>query len=638
MKKLFTACLLLSVAATAWAEKTAKVVYTPQGDYSASLTFHYDEESHEGEGDVILLEDRIRQVTETKEDYAKIYYSIICWDSWYDKNTQVNHSKAFQTSTITTVTIAPSFKEYQLSTTGKMFYEFKNCTSINGLDNLNTENVDYMGNMFGECESLKELDLRSFNTENVYSMSSMFSQCSSLSTIYASSKFDVSECLGSSEDMFDGCYNLVGGAGTTYSDSHTDGKYAHIDSRFNPGYFTGEAESIDQNTKLAIAIQDNDVLTFYYKTAAELDVITGSKIYPVECSVRIKHGLAIVSWPWNGSEESDVYSISHIVIDPSFKDFELPTAASFFENMVSCKTITGLENFNLSQVTDMTEMFYYCISLIELDLSSFDTRNIEEMNDMFLYCSSLTTIYASDQFVVDPEYYFVMFEGCESLEGGEGTRYDQICEAGSDYAHIDGGESNPGYFTSSTGVHTATISDLGYSTLYLSYNAEIPEGVSVFAPTLSEDGTTLRLGQPLEGVIPAKTGVIIKGNADVYKFRQTTATASAITSDLDGTLKDMPASDITANGTKLYVLNRKNDNVGFYRYTGQTLGANKAYLAVPAGSAAPTRIAFEGEENALQSINNDAEATTVYNLQGQRVDQISRPGVYIINGKTSIIK
>ena len=38
------------------------------------------------------------------------------------------------------------------------------------------------------------------------------------------------------------------------------------------------------------------------------------------------------------------------------------------------------------------------------------------------------------------------FTGCTSLVGGQGTAYDPA-HTGADYAHIDGGTSNPGYFT-----------------------------------------------------------------------------------------------------------------------------------------------------------------------------------------------
>ena len=45
-----------------------------------------------------------------------------------------------------------------------------------------------------------------------------------------------------SDCMFQNCYSLVGGAGTTYDANHIDVTYAHIDGGpSNPGYLTGAA-------------------------------------------------------------------------------------------------------------------------------------------------------------------------------------------------------------------------------------------------------------------------------------------------------------------------------------------------------------------------------------------------------------
>ena len=40
-----------------------------------------------------------------------------------------------------------------------------------------------------------------------------------------------------------------------------------------------------------------------------------------------------------------------------------------------------------------------------------------------------------------------MFIGCPSLEGGQGTVWNEASPDDKTFAHIDGGMSNPGYFT-----------------------------------------------------------------------------------------------------------------------------------------------------------------------------------------------
>lgn len=52
-------------------------------------------------------------------------------------------------------------------------------------------------------------------------------------------------------------------------------------------------------------------------------------------------------------------------------------------------TITGLENINTSNVTDMSYMFFYCVNLSsDLDLSTFNTENVTDMACMICQCGA----------------------------------------------------------------------------------------------------------------------------------------------------------------------------------------------------------------------------------------------------------
>ena len=59
-------------------------------------------------------------------------------------------------------------------------------------------------------------------------MAEMFLGCSELVTVYVGIDWTVSQVTSHSQ-IFSGCTKLKGGAGTTYSSSHTDKNYAHID-------------------------------------------------------------------------------------------------------------------------------------------------------------------------------------------------------------------------------------------------------------------------------------------------------------------------------------------------------------------------------------------------------------------------
>ena len=104
----------------------------------------------------------------------------------------------------------------------------ENLTTIEGIEYLNTENVENMSFMFRDCYALESLDLSSFNTAKVTSMSRMFYICKALTTIYASDKF-VTNQVTNGNDMFYGCEKLNG-----YDGSKTNYKYANYET----GYFS----------------------------------------------------------------------------------------------------------------------------------------------------------------------------------------------------------------------------------------------------------------------------------------------------------------------------------------------------------------------------------------------------------------
>ena len=116
-----------------------------------------------------------------------------------------------------------------------MSWMFNCCYALTSLDvsNFNTEKVTNMSNMFGSCEKLSSLDLSNFNTERVEKMSFMFSVCSTLQTIFASDKF-VTNRVFDGDGMFFGCENLKGFIDYISNPDKTDKTYAN----YTTGYFT----------------------------------------------------------------------------------------------------------------------------------------------------------------------------------------------------------------------------------------------------------------------------------------------------------------------------------------------------------------------------------------------------------------
>ena len=410
--------------------------------------------------------------TEWKEAYACYTPSNTTLTFYYDGNRSSRTGTTYDLNTgatdtgwdtdginasVTKVVFDPSFAGARPTSTYDWFYEMWNLESITGMSYLNTSEVTNMGYMFPSCSKLTSLDLSSFNTSKVTDMRYMFYGSRNLLTIYVGSGWSTA-AVTYSDDMFWNCTSLVGGQGTTYDDNHIDKAYAHIDGgTSNPGYFT----DINPVEGYACYTPENTTLTFYYdnqrssRTGTTYSLNTGS-IYP--------------AWKTDGTNAN----VTKVVFDPSFADARPTTTGSWFQNMENLQSITGmnylntsevtymaymffncsgltgidLSHFNTSRVTTMRTMFGSCQALESLDLSSFNTSQVTNMEYMFSSCTNLLTIYAASGWsTAAVTYSSNMFDGCTSLVGGQGTTWSSSNPKDKTYAHIDGGTSNPGYFT-----------------------------------------------------------------------------------------------------------------------------------------------------------------------------------------------
>jgi len=97
-------------------------------------------------------------------------------------------------------------------------------------------------------------------------------------------------------------------------------------------------------------------------------------------------------------------------------------------------------------VVDMSSMFSGC-RLTSIDMSSFDTSNVTDMTEMFAFCMNLKTVYVGDGWntskVTRSEW---MFDKVAHLVGGKGTMA-YYSSADKSRAKIDGGIDDPGFFT-----------------------------------------------------------------------------------------------------------------------------------------------------------------------------------------------
>lgn len=151
--------------------------------------------------------------------------------------------------------------------------------------------------------------------------------------------------------------------------------------------------------------------------------------------------------------------------------------------------------------------------------------------------------------------------------------------------------------------------------------------------------------------IPANTGIMLystASNVNYYTVENYTVDALA-----EGANMLMPApvagGKFTADAGKVYYKLAYGDwtnktQLGFY--WGADNGgafyvkAGTAYLAVPKAKAAGAKgFTLNGEATGIEGVNANVEnAKAIYNLNGQRVASMAKPGLYIVNGKKVVRK
>ena len=315
-----------------------------------------------------------------------------------------------------------------------------------------------------------------------------------------------------------------------------------------------------------------------------------------------------------------------------------------------CSGLTSLDvtGFKTDKVTSMWAMFSNCSSLTSLDLSGFKTGSVTNMPGMFYGCSNLVTIYVGDGWsTAKVQDSGSMFKDCTSLVGGAGTTFDATYTDNT-YARIDGGASNPGYFTfknttDQEDVDEITIKDIGKTTWCSKYDLDFTNvtGIKAYIAMGYDDiDKIIWLGRVMK--VPAGTGVLVKGDAGTYKIPHASVRA-AYANWFVGNLGDQIKIEETDGDKTNYYLSAKDGT--FVSVNGSAnIGKNKAYLQLPTSVFGGTRsigISYDDEDGTtsikgLTPVLSEGEGEW-YTLQGQRVAKPGK-GLYIKNGKKVVIK
>jgi len=338
-----------------------------------------------------------------------------------------------QNKKIKTVVFDASFANARPTSCFYWFCLCSNLTTIEGIENLNTENVTNMNSMFDRCSALTLLDLTNFNTAKVTDMNYMFIGCSALTTIFVSDKFVTSQ-VTKSVDMFSGCNKLIGAI--KYAENTTNNKdYAN----YQTGYFTPKGgfpgyAKFDEGT---------GTLTF-----------TSGPSKP-EGAYDLNVGTNYPGW-WYGQREK----IKTVVFDASFANARPTNCFCWFSGCYNLTEIKGIEYLNTENVTNMSYMFKSCKALTSLDLTSLNTEKVTDMQGMFWECWDLTSLDLSNFNTAKVTNMSYMFYNCNKLTSldltsfntAEVTKMDNMFRSCTDLTSLDLSNFNTAKVTDMTNM------------------------------------------------------------------------------------------------------------------------------------------------------------------------------------------
>lgn len=304
----------------------------------------------------------------------------------------VDSYRLFQSCTATSMDL----KGLNVSNVENASYMFQNCTKLENVDvsNWNTSHMKNLEGLFYYCTSLKQADLNSWNISNAINLRATFYRCQQLVELKID-KWDVSK-VKNFASIFGYCSNVEALNLKEWKTSSAETFYAMFDGCTHVK--TLDVSNFDTSKVYSLA--------WMYSGTWNLNNIIGMENWNVN----------------NVSSADHMFSVTHV------STLELP-------------------DFTQSRIRDITSMFKDNYYLESLNLTKLPMNRITNLTNAFLDCRKLKTIYVQNDYIPKSVIAQGTFNGCTSLVGGSGTKYDPTF-IDSTAARIDGGINSPGYFTS----------------------------------------------------------------------------------------------------------------------------------------------------------------------------------------------
>ena len=233
-------------------------------------------------------------------------------------------------------------------------------------------NITKLDMCFYRCADLQRVNTSNWNTSNVTNFARFCDECNSLVEIDVS-HFNVSKANGSFYKMFTGVKAEV-----------LDVSKWNVDT--TDGSLSGMFQSCPNVKKLDLS---NWKVKIVHTTGTDTSIAN----------------------MFNGCSSLKYLDLS------GFDFSEMNASMTYmFKDCSSLRGIKGIENFDVSKVTNFSFMFQNCSSLTKLNLRNWVTSSATTMQGMFHSCTSLTEIKGIENFDVSKVTTFgAMFYLCKSL-------------------------------------------------------------------------------------------------------------------------------------------------------------------------------------------------------------------------------
>ena len=443
-------------------EMTKKTAYTYYDESTETFYFLYDENKYTHDPKFVAnLNSQCCKVYDN-DGYIEHIYDTPHWNlSGYKK-----------------VVLTDAFINYTKSDAGKLKsceYWFYGCdlANIEGLQNLNTSDVEDMRYMFANCTcsdpTAASTAFKNFDTRNVLDMGYMFAE------------------------SFSGCENIDLDLSSFVAPKVTNLLKMFLESNIRTVDLSnfGGASVVEMRRMFSKCYSLESIDLSNWKSADGVSALTEYMFACVDGESQLKTvklGKLNLSdrcaWMFKDCKNLKSVDMSQVnankIIDMEY----------FFENCESLEDVDVSGTFEFDGPISLQGVFKNCKSLECLDLRTWKTKNVGSFNNFFTSnyigqaCEKLNTVFVSDGWSTEGELEKgnIMLYDCVNLIGGNGFTYKSIpltddmpdaeknLATGTTYAHPDE-EGNPGLFT-----YAPIGAELKYKIFYDLNGGKLPEG------------------------------------------------------------------------------------------------------------------------------------------------------------------